>query len=329
MNASPKIYSPKELLQTLTSAVRAEEFSVAHGHYCVIVDARDLRAPMSLPQLPNCPFIALSPDSTFNEANTGLSNFDCSVNEQELEQVLKGIHDQPIAASTLCHLLRQSQNSTIEQALTAESMAYGLLQSSIGFRSWLATRPQSTPSTLEPVVVEISRDRDDLLISLNRPEKHNAYNEQMRDELSAALQLAVDDASIGSIVLRGQGASFGAGGDLTEFGSVDDAGVAHIARTTRSPGLLLSRISDRVTAEVQGACIGAGIELPAFCAHIHAQEDAYFKLPEVALGLIPGAGGTVSITRRIGRHATAKLALSGITIDAQRALKIGLIDKVG
>ena len=329
MNASPKIYSPKELLQTLTSAVRAEEFSFAHGHYCVIVDVRDLRAPMSLPQLPNCPLIALNPDSTFNAANTVLSDFDCTVTEQELEHVLKGIHKQPIAASTLCHLLRRSQNLSIEQALTAESMAYGLLQSSVGFRTWLATRPPSTPSTLDAVAVKISRDRDDLLISLNRPEKHNAYNEQMRDELSAALQLAVDDSSIRRIVLRGHGASFSAGGDLTEFGSVDDAGIAHIARTTRSPGLLLSRISDRVTAEVQGACIGAGIELPAFCAHIHAREDAYFKLPEVALGLIPGAGGTVSITRRIGRHATAKLALSGITIDAQRALSIGLIDKVG
>ena len=150
----------------------------------------------------------------------------------------------------------------------------------------------------------------------------------MRDELSAALQLAVDDSSVRRVVLRGQGASFSAGGDLTEFGSVDDAGIAHIARTTRSPGLLLSQISDRATAEVQGACIGAGIELPAFCAHIHAQEDAYFKLPEVALGLIPGAGGTVSIARRIGRHATAKIALSGITIDAHHALNIGLIDKV-
>ena len=329
MNVSPKIYSPKELLQILTSAIRAEEFSVAHGQHCIIVDARDLRTPMRLKQLPNCPLIALHPDSTFNVATTVLSDFDCVVSEQELEPVIAGIRAQPIAASTLCHLLRHSQNLTIEQALTAESMAYGLLQSSVGFRNWLATRPQWTQSAVDAIAVKTSRNRDDLLISLNRPQKHNAYNEQMRDELSAALQLAIEDQSIRKVVLRGAGASFSAGGDLTEFGSVDDAGVAHIARTTRSPGLLLSRISDRVTVEVQGACVGAGIELPAFCAHIHAQEDAYFKLPEVALGLVPGAGGTVSITRRIGRQATAKLALSGITIDAQHALAIGLIDKVG
>ena len=149
----------------------------------------------------------------------------------------------------------------------------------------------------------------------------------MRDELSAVLQLAVADSSIRRVILRGHGASFSAGGDLTEFGSVTDAGVAHIARTTRSPALLLSRISDRVTAEVQGA-IGAGIELPAFCAHISAHKDAYFRLPEAALGLIPGAGGTVSISRRIGRQATAKLALTGQTLTAEQALRLGLINKV-
>ena len=176
--------------------------------------------------------------------------------------------------------------------------------------------------------MQLERAGNELHIILNRPEKHNAYNEQMRDELSTALQLAVDDTSIQHVILRGHGASFSAGGDLTEFGAVDDAGVAHLTRTTRSPALLLSKISERITVEVQGACIGAGIELPAFCARIYAREDAYFKLPEVALGLIPGAGGTVSITRRIGRQATAKFALTGITLNAQQALKMGLIDKL-
>ena len=169
---------------------------------------------------------------------------------------------------------------TIEQALTAESMAYGLLQSSDGFRSWLASQSKHPhPPSSDPVVL-IERADNELLISLNRPEQHNAYNEQMRDELSAALQLAVADSSIRRVILRGHGASFSAGGDLTEFGSVTDAGVAHIA-TTRSPALLLSRIGDRVTVQVQGACIDAGIELPAFCAHIRAHKDAYFRLPEV------------------------------------------------
>lgn len=328
MDASAKIYSPKELQQTLTSALRSEELSVGHGQDCVIVDTRTLQHPLDLPLLPNCPLIALHTDSASHPTNAILSHFDCVATAAELEQLLQSIRDQPVAATTLCHLLRQSESLTIEQALTAESMAYGLLQSSDGFRSWLASQSKHPhPPSSDPVVL-IERADNELLISLNRPEQHNAYNEQMRDELSAALQLAVADSSIRRVILRGHGASFSAGGDLTEFGSVTDAGVAHIARTTRSPALLLSRISDRVTVEVQGACIGAGIELPAFCAHIRAHKDAYFRLPEVALGLIPGAGGTVSISRRIGRQAAAKLALTGQTLTAEQALRLGLINQV-
>ena len=250
MDASAKIYSPKELQQTLTSALRSEELSVGHGQDCVIVDTRTLQHPLDLPLLPNCPLIALHTDSASHPTNAILSHFDCVATPAELEQLLQSIRDQPVAATTLCHLLRQSESLTIEQALTAESMAYGLLQSSDGFRSWLASQSKHPhPPSSDPVVL-IERADNELLISLNRPEQHNAYNEQMRDELSAALQLAVADLSIRRVILRGHGASFSAGGDLTEFGSVTDAGVAHIARTTRSPALLLSRISDRVTVEV-------------------------------------------------------------------------------
>ena len=136
MDASAKIYSPKELQQTLTSALRSEELSVGHGQDCVIVDTRILRHPLDLPLLPNCPLIALHTDSASHPTNAILSHFDCVATAAELEQLLQSIRDQPVAATTLCHLLRQSESLTIEQALTAESMAYGLLQSSDGFRSW-------------------------------------------------------------------------------------------------------------------------------------------------------------------------------------------------
>ncbi|HVT34396.1 MAG TPA: enoyl-CoA hydratase/isomerase family protein, partial [Nevskiaceae bacterium] len=76
------------------------------------------------------------------------------------------------------------------------------------------------------------------------------------------------------------------------------------------------------------ACIGSGAEFPAFAAHVTASEDAWFQLPELDFGLIPGAGGTVSIARRVGRQRTAWLVLSGKRIDAQRALDWGLVDRV-
>jgi enoyl-CoA hydratase/carnithine racemase len=79
---------------------------------------------------------------------------------------------------------------------------------------------------------------------------------------------------------------------------------------------------------VHGACVGAGVELPAFAGRVVARPDARFRLPEVAMGLVPGAGGTVSIPRRIGRQATALLALTGDTIDAPTALALGLVDEI-
>jgi len=79
---------------------------------------------------------------------------------------------------------------------------------------------------------------------------------------------------------------------------------------------------------VHGACVGAGCELPAFCRRVCAREDAWFQLPEVGMGLVPGAGGTASLPGRIGRQRTAWLALSGSRIDAAKALRWGLIDEI-
>jgi enoyl-CoA hydratase/carnithine racemase len=174
----------------------------------------------------------------------------------------------------------------------------------------------------------VSREGDRLEIRLTRPAVHNAFSVAMRDALVEALGVALADPSIGEIVLRGEGPSFCSGGDLSEFGSFPDPASAHAIRTTRSPALALSRLCERVRCEVHGACIGAGIELPAFTKRIVAGEDAFFMLPEVGLGLVPGAGGTHSLPRRIGRQRTAWLGLSGARIDARTALAWGLVDEV-
>ena len=80
--------------------------------------------------------------------------------------------------------------------------------------------------------------------------------------------------------------------------------------------------------EVHGQVLGSGLEMAAFCGRIEAADDTVFGLPELSLGLIPGAGGTVSVTRRIGRWRTAYLVLSGHTIDPSVALAWGLVDAV-
>jgi enoyl-CoA hydratase/carnithine racemase len=167
-----------------------------------------------------------------------------------------------------------------------------------------------------------------LILELNRPKKHNAFGREIRDALIDALDLAVVDDSIEHLVLRGRGASFCSGGDLDEFGTTPNPSLAHLVRLDRSVGARIDRLRDRMTVEVHGACIGAGVELPSFAGHVVAAPDAFFQLPELSMGLVPGAGGTVSLTRRIGRYRTAYLALSGARIDAPTAARWGLVDAV-
>ena len=172
------------------------------------------------------------------------------------------------------------------------------------------------------------RDGAELRIVLNRPRRHNAVTMQLRDVLTEALTLAVLDDSITTVTLSGNGPSFCSGGDLGEFGSFPDPATAHVTRLTRSPARLAHLLADRLHVQLHGACMGAGIEVPAFAGHVVAAAGTRIALPELAIGLVPGAGGTVSIPRRIGRHRTAALALSGPTIDAMTALGWGLVDEI-
>ncbi|HEY9563161.1 MAG TPA: enoyl-CoA hydratase/isomerase family protein, partial [Nocardioides sp.] len=97
---------------------------------------------------------------------------------------------------------------------------------------------------------------------------------------------------------------------------------------TRSPGARIHALRDRVTAYIHGHAVGSGIEIAAFAGTVRATSDARFGLPEIAMGLIPGAGGTVSLSRRIGRHRLLWWALSTRTLDAGTAHRWGLVDEL-
>jgi enoyl-CoA hydratase/carnithine racemase len=213
-----------------------------------------------------------------------------------------------------------------------ESLAYSTLQAGPEFARWLEERgPASMPDIADPVVAE--RDCDTLHIRFNRPRRHNAFSTDARAALLEALAVAQLDPSVSGIVLSGNGLSFCSGGDLAEFGTFADPVSAHLARTRHSPALALDGLTARLgracRAVVHGRVLGSGLEMAAFCGWVEARDDSVLGLPELSLGLIPGAGGTVSVTRRIGRWRTAYLALSGRTIDADTALAWGLVDVVG
>ncbi len=216
--------------------------------------------------------------------------------------------------------------------IVTESLAYSTLQSGAEFARWLAERgPATVPKIADPVVAE--RDDDRLTVRFNRPGRHNAFSTDARAALLEALEVARLDPSVTEMVLTGNGPSFCSGGDLAEFGTFADPASAHIARTRHSPALVLDEITARLgracRAEIHGQVQGSGLEMAAFCGWVSCDPDAVLGLPELALGLIPGAGGTVSITRRIGRWRTAYLVLSGRSIDAGTALRWGLVDEVG
>lgn len=239
------------------------------------------------------------------------------------------VRSTPRAAVALAGLLRVTSQVAVADGLAAESAVYSMLLAGAEFARWLASRPphRPVPRDTRPAVVA-DRDGSTLHVVLDRPHRRNAFNRFMRDGLIEAFDIALADPSVEHVTLHGSGAAFCSGGDLAEFGTSSDVSAAHLIRLDRSVAARLDRCQDRVVAQVHGACIGAGIEIPSFAGRIVASSDSFFQLPELAMGLVPGAGGTVGITRRIGRWRTAYLALSGERLDARTAMDWGLIDAV-
>jgi len=243
-----------------------------------------------------------------------------------LDDVKRAVLASPAAATALVHVLSATESLSVAAALTVESMAYSMLQHGEVFERWLTGRAPKSRDGGEPIRLE--RDDTRLDIILQRPTVHNALNAAMRDALCEAFDLVALDPSITDVHLRGDGPSFCSGGDLDEFGTARDSGETHRLRVARSVGRRIDQVADRVTAHLHGACIGAGIEIAAFASRVVAVADTTIVLPEVRMGLIPGAGGTVSLPRRIGRHRTAYLALTGTAIDAHTARTWGLVDSL-
>ena len=250
--------------------------------------------------------------------------------ESAVAELAARIDRWPQAAAVCDDVLRSvdPRGPTLAGVVT-ESLAYSTLQAGAEFARWLAERgPAHMPDIADPV--QAHRDGNTLRIAFNRPQRHNAFSTDARAALLEALTVARLDPSVDELVLTGNGPSFCSGGDLDEFGTFTDPASAHLARTRYSPALLLDALTallgQACRAEVHGQVLGSGLEMAAFCGRVEAAADSAFGLPELGLGLIPGAGGTVSVTRRIGRWRTAYLVLSGQTLDADTALAWGLVD---
>ena len=309
----------------------AEVFGVALG--CPAIIVHDVKDPTANGQLKgraqlmrdiaSLPCVIVCHPGAFE-----LTDFvDVILNDASFDHVMATIHDFPLASTALAMVLRGAAARTTDAGLVAESTTYSMLQAGPEFAAWRAGRRPAhhTPHHDHPVLTD--RVGNVVTVTLNRPDCHNAYSAAMRDGVVEALLLAQLDESV-RLIIRGQGPSFCSGGDLQEFGSFSDPVSSHAVRLARSAGRLMARLAERVTVQLHGACIGSGIELAAFAGRVEAHESSQIGLPELGMGLIPGAGGTVSLPGRIGRHRTALLALSRQTIDASTALAWGLVDAI-
>ena len=324
MNLDPDSASSLQLRIIDLAATVAMDLDVPAGPVVAVGSAADIRAWQ--PWVEQATF-TLTTDASHDRRVVTVRSIDAA-----LQNLAERVEHSPQAAAICDDVLRSvDPTAPARSGLVTESLAYSTLQSGREFADWLARRgPATVPRTPDPVLLE--RQGDSLAVWLNRPVRHNAFSTDMRQALLDALAVANCDASIRQVVLAGKGPSFCSGGDLAEFGSFDDPATAHFARTRHSPALALDELSTRfgaqLIARVHGQVLGSGLEMAAFCRWVEAHPESRFGLPELALGLIPGAGGTVSITRRIGRWRTAYLVLSGQTLTAATARAWGLVDAV-
>ena len=165
------------------------------------------------------------------------------------------------------------------------------------------------------------------IVTLNRPKALNALNNQLMDELGAALKAFDVDPAIGCIIVTGSERAFAAGADIgamAKYSFADAYGGDYITRNWET----IRSIRKPVIAAVSGFALGGGCELAMMCDFIIAADNAKFGQPEIKLGVIPGAGGTQRLPRAVGKSKAMDMALTGRMMDAAEAERAGLVSRV-
>jgi enoyl-CoA hydratase len=165
-------------------------------------------------------------------------------------------------------------------------------------------------------------------VTLNRPDRYNAYNVSMRDDLYQVLSAVHEDPEVRAMVLAGAGPAFSTGGDVSEFGQAPSPLAARWIRFRRDVWGRLRSLAIPTVAAVHGFTVGGGLEMALLCDVAIAARDTRFCLPETGLGMIPGVAGTQTAARRLRLGWALDLSITGRWIDAREALSIGLVAEV-
>ncbi len=167
------------------------------------------------------------------------------------------------------------------------------------------------------------------LVTINRPDKLNSLNDITLDELKDCFQLIKLNKDINVIIITGAGEkAFVAGADISELNKFDKSNGRAFSQKGQEVFNLIEKLEKPVIAAIKGFALGGGCELALACHIRLAGGNAKFGQPEVNLGIIPGYGGTQRLTRLINSGRAAELILTGDIIDANEALRIGLVNKV-
>jgi enoyl-CoA hydratase len=174
----------------------------------------------------------------------------------------------------------------------------------------------------------LTKENDILVITVNRPDKLNAINEQVMTEIGTAVKDLNADSSVKAGIITGAGSkAFVAGADISEFSGVGEEGRL-LSKKGQDVFFSIERSSKPIVAAVNGFALGAGCELAMSCHIRIASDNAKFGQPEVNLGLVPGYGGTQRLAQLIGKGRAMELLLTANMIDAQTALQYGLVNHV-
>jgi len=166
------------------------------------------------------------------------------------------------------------------------------------------------------------------LLTLDRPKALNALDRATLEELLSCCERLDADTSVRAVVLTGEGRAFAAGADIAEMRGLDARQAEAFSRLGHAVGDALESLAVPTLAAVNGYALGGGCELACACDWVYASEKARFGQPEVNLGLIPGFGGTGRLVRRVGSAWAKELVLGGEPIDAETALRIGLVNRL-
>src|SRR6476660_3777311 len=177
------------------------------------------------------------------------------------------------------------------------------------------------------LLVEI--DNSICVITVNRPDKLNALNKEVFNDLNAVIDDVYKNPEIKSAIITGAGTkAFVAGADISEFLELDTSEATELSARGHKVFDKIENSPKPIVAAVNGFALGGGCELALACHFIYASENAKFGQPEVNLGLIPGYGGTQRLTQLVGRNLAMELLMSGNMISAKEAMDYGVVNKV-